>query len=88
MKPFALSTIAATGLLLLGACDQSPDLPAQPSLQATFDRADADKDGVIERTEATSIGNQDFADVDTNDDQTVSIDEFEVALKSATPPRG
>jgi hypothetical protein len=88
MKPFALGALATVSLVLLGACDQAPERPAQPNLQATFDRADANRDGVIEQKEATSIANRSFAEVDTDDDQVVSIDEFEVALKSQESPRG
>ena len=88
MKPLALTALAAISLGLLGACDQRPEAPAQPSAQTTFDKADANRDGVIGRTEATSIANQDFADVDTDDNQVVSFDEFEVALDAGTPPRG
>jgi hypothetical protein len=88
MKPLALGALAAVTLVLLGACDQRPERPAQPNLQTTFDKADANRDGVIEQKEATSIANRDFAEVDTDDDQVVSIDEFEVALKSQESPRG
>lgn len=88
MKTFALGALATTGLLLLGACDQTPERPVQPSLQTTFDRADVNRDGVIEQKEATSIANKSFAEVDTDDNQAVSIDEFEVALKSQESPRG
>ena len=73
---------------LLGACDQRPERPAQPSLLTTFDKADVNKDGVIEQHEATSIGDRQFADVDTDDNQAVSFDEFEVALQDTAPPRG
>jgi hypothetical protein len=88
MKPLATAALAAMSLGFLGACDQQPEGPAQPNLQTSFDKADVNRDGVIERTEATSIANQDFAEVDTNDNQAVSFDEFEVALQKAAPPRG
>ena len=88
MKPFAITTLAALSLGLLGACDLQPERPPQPSARMTFDKADLNKDGVIERQEATSIANRDFAEVDTDDNQAVSLDEFEVALKEPTPPRG
>jgi hypothetical protein len=88
MKPLALGALATLTLVLLGACDQRPERPAQPDLQTTFDKADANRDGVIEQKEATSIANRSFAEVDTDDDQVVSIDEFEVALKSQELPRG
>jgi hypothetical protein len=88
MKLLALTALAATSLGLLGACDRQPERPAQPDLQTSFNKADANRDGVISQNEATSIGNKAFADVDTDDNQAVSIDEFEVAQQSAAPPRG
>jgi hypothetical protein len=88
MKRLTLTALAATSLGVLGACDMGPEAPAEPSVQSRFERADANRDGVIEQREATSIANQGFSDVDTDDDQVVSFDEFEVALQSAEPPRG
>ena len=88
MKPFAMTALAALSLGLLGACDQQPERPAQPSARVSFDKADRNKDGVIERQEATSIANREFAEVDTDDNQAVSLDEFEVALQNPAPPRG
>jgi Ca2+-binding EF-hand superfamily protein len=88
MKPLILATLAGMSLAALAACDQRPERPSQPTTQASFDKADANKDGVIERQEATSIADQAFSDVDTDDNQAVSFDEFEVALRSARPPAG
>ena len=88
MKSFALGALATVSLVLLSACEQPPERPAQPNLQTSFDKADANRDGVIEQKEATSIANREFAEVDTDDNQVVSIDEFEVALKSPESPRG
>jgi hypothetical protein len=88
MKRLTLTALAAVSLGVLGACDMEPKTPAQPSLQSRFEKADVNRDGVIEQREATSIANQTFADVDTDDNQVVSFDEFEVALRSAEPPRG
>jgi hypothetical protein len=88
MKLLALTAFAAMSVGLLGACDRQPERPGQPDLQASFNKADANRDGVIEQSEATSIANQNFGEVDTDDNQAVSIDEFEVALKNAPPPRG
>jgi hypothetical protein len=87
MKLLALTALAM-GLGLLGACDRQPQTPAQPDLQTSFNRADTNRDGVIEQSEATSIANQAFGDVDTDDNKAVSIAEFEVAMKNAAPPRG
>jgi len=88
MKSLTLAALATVSLGLLGGCDQQPERPAQPDLLTSFNTADVNKDGVIERTEATSIANREFAEVDTNDNQAVSFDEFEVALQDAAPPRG
>jgi hypothetical protein len=88
MKPLMLAALAATSLGLLGGCDQQPERRAEPTLQTRFDRADLNRDGVIEQKEATSIADRPFGDVDTNDNQVVSIDEFEVAVQSAAQPRG
>jgi EF hand domain-containing protein len=88
MKPLALATLAALSLGLLGGCDQAPERSTQPDLLTSFDKADANKDGVIERSEATSIANRDFADVDTDHNESVSLEEFQVALRNAAPPRG
>ena len=85
MKPLTVTALAAMSLGLLGACDQQPERPAQPTLQTSFDKADMNKDGVIERTEATSIANREFAEVDTDDNQAVSLDEFRVALEDPVP---
>lgn len=87
MKRLAIAALA-TSLGLLGACDMGPKPPAQPTLQSRFDKADANRDGVIEQREATSINNQAFGDVDTDDNQVVDFDEFEVALATPAIPRG
>ena len=88
MKPLLLATLAGMSLGALAACDQPPERPAQPTPLASFDKADANKDGVIERQEATHIADQEFGEVDTDDNQAVSFDEFEVALRNAGPPAG
>ncbi len=88
MKTLTLTMLAAMSLSLLAACDQPAERPAQPDLLGSFNKADVNKDGVIERTEATSIANQDFAAVDTDDNESVSLEEFQVALNNAPPPAG
>jgi hypothetical protein len=88
MKPLMLAALTATSLGLLGGCDQQPERPAEPTLHARFDKADLNRDGVIEQKEATSIADRPFGDVDTDDNQVVSIEEFEVAVQAAAPPRG
>jgi hypothetical protein len=88
MKSLVLAALAATSLGLLGGCDRRAERPAEPNLQTRFDQADVNRDGVIEQREATSIADRPFGDVDTDDNQVVSIEEFEVAVQSAAPPRG
>ena len=88
MRPLTLTALAAMSLGLLGACDQRPERPAEPTLQTRFDKFDLNKDGVIEQKEATSIADRPFGDVDADDNQAVSFEEFEVAVQSAAPPRG
>jgi Ca2+-binding EF-hand superfamily protein len=55
----------------------------------SFNKADANQDGVLERHEATHIANHPFSYVDTDENQAVSFDEFEVALRNPgqPPPR-
>jgi hypothetical protein len=88
MKPLVLAALAATSLGLLGGCERRSERPAEPNLQTRFDKADVNRDGVIEQKEATSIAERPFGDVDTDDNQVVSLDEFEVAVQSEAPPRG
>lgn len=87
MKTLAIATLAMN-VTLLCACDMDREAPAEPTLQSRFDTADTNKDGVIERREATSIANHDFGEVDTDDNQFVDFEEFEVALATPAEPRG
>jgi hypothetical protein len=87
MKTLAIPALAM-GLMLLGGCDMQPEAPAQPTTQSRFDKADANRDGVIDQREATSINNQAFGQVDTDDNKVVDFDEFEVALATPAEPRG
>ena len=88
MRLLAFATLAAMSLGLLGACDRQPERPAQLSLQTSFDSADKNRDGVIARSEATHIANREFAEVDTDHNQFVNLDEFRVAMENPAPPRG
>ena len=85
MKPLTIAALATLSLGLLAACDQAPDQPAQPTLQSSFDQADVNRDGVIEQREATSIADRSFSEVDTDDNQAVSLDEFRVAMQNPAP---
>jgi hypothetical protein len=88
MKTLVLTALAAATLGLLGGCDRQPESPGQPNLQARFDQVDANRDGVIEQSEATTVANQPFGEVDTDDNQAISIAEFEAATRNAPAPRG
>jgi hypothetical protein len=90
MKPLILATLAGMSLGILAACDRQPEPPAEPTALTSFNKADANQDGVLERHEATHIANHPFSDVDTDENQAVSFEEFEVALRNPgqPPPHG
>jgi hypothetical protein len=88
MKTWVLTALAATTLGLLVACDRQPENLGQTDLQTRFDQMDANRDGVIEQSEATSVANQPFGEVDTDDNLAISIAEFEAATRNAPAPRG
>jgi hypothetical protein len=58
--------------------------PTNQEVGAAFIRADANKDGKLSRQEAVRFPavEQRFDQIDTNKDQFVSREEFEIALKS------
>ena len=62
----------------------APSGPTNQEVGAAFIRADANKDGKLSRQEAVRFPavEQRFDQIDTNKDQFVSREEFEVALKS------
>lgn len=62
----------------------SPSGPTTQEVGAAFTRADANRDGKLSRQEAVRFPavEQRFDQIDTNKDQFVSREEFEVALKS------
>lgn len=53
----------------------------------SFDTADKNKDGRVNRTEASDIPNFDFASADANEDASLTRHEFRVAL-AGSHPRG
>ena len=61
-----------------------PSGPTNQEVGAAFLRADANKDGKLSRQEAVRFPavEQRFDQIDTNKDQLVSREEFEIALKS------
>jgi hypothetical protein len=90
MKYSAVATLAAS-VCLLAACDQQPETSSIGSAleaQREFDLADANKDGVVTRSEASSLTNLDFGTADADGNQTLTPQEFEVALTRPAPPGG
>jgi hypothetical protein len=92
MKAIAAATIAAVSISVSAACepqDQQTSTAANESAEAQreFSEADRNQDGVLSRDEATSIAELNFSSADTDGNQTLSINEYEVAA-AATTPRG
>jgi len=56
--------------------------------QVTFDRADKNADGQVNREEANDIDGFDFSRADTNNDATLSRQEYQAAMATSTPRQG
>lgn len=75
-----------------------PTQPNQPSTQAprggdrteqvTFERADKNADGRVNREEANDIDGFDFSRADTNNDASLSRQEYQAAMATSTPREG
>jgi hypothetical protein len=68
----------------------SDDVAVQPrggqqSAQVSFDTADKNKDGKINREEATDVPNLNFTSADVNADASLSRQEFQTAMAGAQP---
>jgi hypothetical protein len=57
----------------------------QQSAQVSFDTADKNKDGKINRDEATDVPNLNFSSADVNADASLSRQEFQTAMAGARP---
>jgi hypothetical protein len=88
MKQLILATLAASGLATLAACEQEAPKTDLFAAQKSFDRADANKDGVVTQNEASIVPNLDFTAADTDKNAALSPEEFTVALGHVTPPGG
>jgi hypothetical protein len=51
----------------------------------TFETADKNKDGTVNREEANQINGFDFSRADTNDDATLTRQEFQAAMADSSP---
>jgi EF hand domain-containing protein len=83
-------TLAALGLVA-GAAAQQPSQQPVPTPdgrdrtnQVSFDKTDANKDGVVNREEGNMIAGFDFSRADTNHDLTLSRAEFDAAMARTT----
>jgi EF hand len=56
--------------------------------QVTFERADKNGDGRINREEANDIDGFDFSRADTNNDASLSRQEYQAAMATSTPREG
>ena len=56
--------------------------------QVTFDRADKNADGHVNREEANDIDGFDFSRADTNNDASLSRQEYQAAMATSTPREG
>ena len=56
--------------------------------QMSFEQADKDADGRVSRTEGNAIEGFDFSRADTNNDASLSRQEFQVAMATSTPGQG
>ena len=89
MKHLVVGWFAVLSMGMLAACDmQQPETSTNSALDAqrTFERADSNGDGTVSRTEASSIAGLDFGSADADGNQTLSVDEIELAMAQAAQP--
>ncbi len=100
MKKLAFATLVAMGVSAVAIAQQPSQQPAprstQPQTQpaprgddrtdqVTFERADKNADGRINREEANDIDGFDFSRADTNNDASLSRSEYQAAMSTSTP---
>jgi hypothetical protein len=85
MKRTALATFVALGLAATATAQQVRTPPGDDRTNiVTFAEADKDGDGRVNREEGNAIHGFDFSRADTNDDKSLSRQEFDVAMATAT----
>ncbi len=100
MKKIAFATFLAVGVAAT-AVAQQPTRPSPPpradssaaplprgddrTNRTTFEAADKNKDGTVNREEANQINGFDFSRADTNDDATLTRQEFQAAMADSSP---
>jgi Ca2+-binding EF-hand superfamily protein len=97
MKKLAFATFVALGVAGAAVAQPTPaPRPDAPSAtpaprgndrtnQMTFEAADKNKDGTVNREEGNQINGFDFSRADTNNDATLTRAEFQAAMAASTP---
>jgi len=86
MKAVAWTALAALGLAIGATAQQPSRQPIETpdggdrTDQISFDQADKNKDGRVNRAECTAIAGFDFANADANQDLFLSRPEFAAAM--------
>jgi hypothetical protein len=81
MKRIALATVVALSLAAGAVAQPGNDR----TNQVPFAEVDRDKDGKLTPDEGNDINGFDFSRADTNDDRTVTRQEFDAAMARSTP---
>jgi len=89
MKRTVLATLIALGLsataMAQRAAQRTPEPPGNDRTNiVTFAEADKDGDGRVNREEGNSIHGFDFSRADTNDDKSLTRQEFDAAMAKST----
>ena len=86
MKRIALATLVAFGVAASAAAQQTRTPPGNDRTnQVSFEEVDKDKDGKLTTEEGNAINGFDFSRADTNNDRTLTRQEFEAAMARSTP---
>ncbi len=103
MKKLAFATLVALGMSTVAAAQQSQQSgqrPGQPpstqpaprggdrTEQAPFDSVDQNADGRLSRAEANQLEGFDFSRADTNNDASLSRQEYQTAITTSTQRGG
>ena len=85
MTRIALATLVALGLSATAMAQRTPTPPGDDRTNmVAFTEADKNGDGRVNREEANSIHGFDFSRADTNDDKSLTRQEFDAAMAKST----
>jgi Ca2+-binding EF-hand superfamily protein len=89
MKATLLAAAIAAGFVSAAISQQPGTAPAprggDRTDQVSFETADKNKDGKVNKEEAGQIAGFDFSRADTNHDESLTRQEFQVAMATSTP---